>query len=185
MLCNVTGFSIGVGMSSALNTLCSQAFTASMDMHALGKHLQRGIVVNFMLAIPISFLWFYTENVLLFLGQDEEVSQISGVICRWMVPGLFASFLNSCLQRYLQAQGTHSRLIPRDYETDFMDCYDRVSHQCWPTILPRHILACNRYHRCTHCHFNHEWARFHFDHLVYRFRRRFRAMGRLGQKGSF
>ncbi len=43
MTANITGFSIGQGLGTALDTLCAQAFTGSDDKHALGKHLQRGV----------------------------------------------------------------------------------------------------------------------------------------------
>ncbi|KAJ3254629.1 hypothetical protein HK103_007039 [Boothiomyces macroporosus] len=105
MFCNVTGFSVGLGMSSALDTLCSQSFTGAIDKFSLGKHLQRAIVVEFFLAIPIAILWWFTEPVLLLLGQNPEIARISGLFARFMIPGLFPYLVNSCLQRYLQGQG--------------------------------------------------------------------------------
>ncbi|KAI8895698.1 mate-domain-containing protein [Globomyces pollinis-pini] len=105
MLCNVTGFSLGSGMNSALDTLCSQAFTGSPDPHALGKHLQRGFIVNSLMAIPIIGLWLYTEPILLLLGQDAEISRLSGIFAAWMIPGLLPYLFTDCCQRYLQCQG--------------------------------------------------------------------------------
>jgi multidrug resistance protein, MATE family len=105
MLCNVTGFSVGMGMASALDTLCSQSHTGSADKHALGKHLQRSIVVMFLLAIPISALWMCTEPILLLVGQDAEVSRLAGIFTMWLTPGLFPYLVADCLKRYLQAQG--------------------------------------------------------------------------------
>eukprot|EP00842_Homolaphlyctis_polyrhiza_P006686 jgi/Hompol1/7018/HPOL_000283-RA len=65
MFCNVTGFSLGIGMASAMDTLCSQAYTGSSDKHALGKHLQRGIMVSLMMAVPIACVWLFTKQILL------------------------------------------------------------------------------------------------------------------------
>lgn len=45
MYANVAGYSLGIGMSTALDTLCSQAHTSSNDPLDVGRHLQRGIVV--------------------------------------------------------------------------------------------------------------------------------------------
>ena len=105
MFCNVTGFSVGLGMASALDTLCSQAFTGSTDKHALGKHLQRGIVIMLILFFPITAIWLATEPLLLLVGQDAEISRLSGIYVRWMLPGLFPYLVNDCMKRYLQAQG--------------------------------------------------------------------------------
>jgi multidrug resistance protein, MATE family len=79
MLCNVTGFSVGQGMASALDTLCSQAHTGSRDKHALGKHLQRAIIVMAILTFPIAILWTFTEPLLVLVGQDPEISKLAGV----------------------------------------------------------------------------------------------------------
>jgi MATE family multidrug resistance protein len=105
MFCNVTGFSIGTGMCTALDTLCSQAFTGSNDKYLLGKHLQRSIFIVFLLSLPISVGWCFVEQFLLFLGQDLEISKISGTLTFYMIPGLFPYLANQCIHRYLQAQG--------------------------------------------------------------------------------
>ena len=105
MLCNVTGFSVGQGMASALDTLCSQSHTGSQDPYALGKHLQRSIVVMFLLSIPISLLWCFTTPLLLMVGQDPEISALAGKYTLFMIPALFPFLVGDCLRRYLQGQG--------------------------------------------------------------------------------
>ncbi|KAJ3259967.1 hypothetical protein HK103_001477 [Boothiomyces macroporosus] len=104
MLCNVSGMGVAQGLASALDTLCTQAYTGSSDKHALGKHLQRGLVVCFLACIPIACLWTFSEQLMLLLGQDPQVSAISGMFTRWMLIGLYPLFVNECLRRYLQAQ---------------------------------------------------------------------------------
>lgn len=105
MLCNVTGYSIGIGMASALDTLCSQAHTGSRDPHALGKHLQRGIVVMAALCFPIAGLWWFAADFLRLMGQDQDIAELSGVFARYAIIGLFPYLVNECMKRYLQAQG--------------------------------------------------------------------------------
>ncbi|KAJ3183331.1 hypothetical protein HDU85_002357 [Gaertneriomyces sp. JEL0708] len=105
MLCNVTGYSVGIGMASALDTLCSQAHTGSRDAHALGKHLQRGVVVMGIMSVPIGLLWWNAEVFLLLVGQDREVARLSGVCARFALIGLFPQLVNECMKRFLQAQG--------------------------------------------------------------------------------
>lgn len=108
MTANITGFSVGQGFATALDTLCSQGFTGNPDKTALGKHLQRGIVVMFFLQIPVFSLWLFAEPILIQLGQDAEVAKISGVFLKWLMPGLFPYLLFTCVMRYLQGQGIMS-----------------------------------------------------------------------------
>jgi multidrug resistance protein, MATE family len=105
LLVNTTGLCVAQGLASALDTLCSQSFTGSSDYYAVGKHLQRAIIVSIFLCIPISIMWLFAEQILLSFGQDPDISKISGLFIRWMIPGLFPVFLNESLKRYLQAQG--------------------------------------------------------------------------------
>jgi MATE family multidrug resistance protein len=105
MFCNVTGFSIGVGLTTALDTLISQAFTGSNDAFACGKHLQRGLVLQFLLSIPVSLIWFFTEPILLFFKQDGEIARISGQFAIFMIPGLFPYLATRSIMSFLQGQG--------------------------------------------------------------------------------
>ena len=105
MLINVTGSCIAQGTATALDTFCSQAYTGSSDSTALGKHLQRGLVVSFIFCIPISLLWLNAESMLLLLGQSPKIAQLAGTYCKWSIPGLYPMFVNECLRRYLQSQG--------------------------------------------------------------------------------
>ncbi|KAJ8328427.1 ethionine resistance protein [Batrachochytrium dendrobatidis] len=105
MFCNVTGFSIGIGINTAMDTLCSQAYTGSSDKYALGKHLQRSLIVMVLISIPISFLWLFTENILLMFGQDPEICRLSGEFALWMLPGLLPYLCADSMKRYLQCQG--------------------------------------------------------------------------------
>jgi MATE family multidrug resistance protein len=92
-------------MSSALDTLCSQAFTGSPDKFALGRHLQRGLFIQLMLSVFITILWWNTEALLLLLGQQPEIAKLSGIFARWLSIGLFPNLAGNCIIRYLQGQG--------------------------------------------------------------------------------
>ncbi len=41
----------------------------------------------------------------MYLGQDPEISKLSGEFALWTIPGLFPYLVNRCLLKYLQAQG--------------------------------------------------------------------------------
>ncbi|OMO73914.1 Multi antimicrobial extrusion protein [Corchorus olitorius] len=100
---NVTGFSVLLGMGSALETLCGQAYGAK-QYHMVGVHTQRAMLILIASSIPLAIIWFYTASILIALGQDEEISTLAGAFNRWMIPSLFAYALLQCLNRFLQTQ---------------------------------------------------------------------------------
>lgn len=100
---SVTGFSVLLGMGSALETLCGQAYGAK-QYHMLGIHTQRAMLTLLIVSIPLAIIWFYTGTLLLSLGQDAEISAGAGTFNRWLIPSLFAYGLLQCLNRLLQTQ---------------------------------------------------------------------------------
>jgi multidrug resistance protein, MATE family len=108
MFANVTGYSLGIGMASGLDTLCSQAHTGSQDPHALGKHARRAFLVMAFLCIPIIFVWTFTKEILVLFGQQEDLAELSATYTRYLIPGLFPYFVSECMKKYLQAQGIMS-----------------------------------------------------------------------------
>ena len=104
MTANITGFSVGYGLSTALDTLCAQAYTGAADKKALGNHLQRALLVQALASIPILILWCYTEEILLLLGQDGEIARLSAFFMKFMMPGLLPQLWYNSVLRYLQAQ---------------------------------------------------------------------------------
>ncbi|KAL0904511.1 hypothetical protein M5K25_026635 [Dendrobium thyrsiflorum] len=99
----VTGFSMLIGMGCTLEALCGQAFGAK-QYNMLGVQLQKAMLVLTISCIPVAFLWFFTEKILIFFHQDPEISKKAGLYARWMVPSLFAYGLAQCQIRFLQAQ---------------------------------------------------------------------------------
>ncbi|KAM1799762.1 protein DETOXIFICATION 16-like isoform X2 [Malus domestica] len=100
---NVTGFSVLLGMGSALETLCGQAYGAK-QYRMLGVHMQKAMLILLAVSIPLSLIWFYTSDILMALHQDHEISAEAGTFNRWMIPSLFAFSLLQCLNRFLQTQ---------------------------------------------------------------------------------
>ncbi|KAK2367994.1 protein DETOXIFICATION [Trifolium repens] len=100
---SVTGFSLLVGMASALDTLCGQSYGAK-QYRMLGVHMQRAMFILMIVAIPLAIIWANTRSILIFLGQDPEISREAGNYATFMVPCLFAYGLLQCLNRFLQTQ---------------------------------------------------------------------------------
>ncbi|WJX25604.1 Protein DETOXIFICATION 16 [Trifolium repens] len=100
---SVTGFSLLGGMASALDTLCGQSYGAK-QYRMLGIHMQRAMFILMITAIPLAIIWANTSSILIFLGQDPEISTEAGNYATLMVPCLFAYGLLQCLNRFLQTQ---------------------------------------------------------------------------------
>ncbi|KAK7358176.1 hypothetical protein VNO77_00100 [Canavalia gladiata] len=100
---SVTGLSLMMGMASALDTLCGQSYGAKQH-RMLGIHMQRAMLVVMIVSIPLAVIWANTGSILIFIGQDPEISAEAGKYAQLMVPSLFAYGLLQCLNRFLQTQ---------------------------------------------------------------------------------
>ena len=92
-----------VGMASALDTLCGQAFGARR-YHLLGVYEQRAVLGLALACLPIAAVWANTTRILLFLGQDHAIAAEAGAYARWLIPSLVPYVPLECHIRFLQAQ---------------------------------------------------------------------------------
>ncbi|BAT82720.1 Protein DETOXIFICATION 33 [Vigna angularis] len=102
----VAGLAFGVmlGMGSALETLCGQAFGAG-QMTMLGVYMQRSWVILFITALLMLPIYIWSPPILVLLGQTSQISHAAGKFALWMIPQLFAYAINFPIQKFLQAQG--------------------------------------------------------------------------------
>ncbi|KAA3476024.1 protein DETOXIFICATION 16-like [Gossypium australe] len=100
---SVTGFSLLLGMATALDTLCGQSYGAK-QYSMLGIHMQRAMLILVIVSIPLAIIWINTTPILLFFGQDHDISMAAGEYACFMVPSLFAYGLLQCLVKFLQTQ---------------------------------------------------------------------------------
>ncbi|KAK9941039.1 hypothetical protein M0R45_017668 [Rubus argutus] len=101
----IAGFSFGIllGMGSALETLCGQAFGAGqLDM--LGIYMQRSWVILCGTGAVLSFIYIFAQQILYAIGQTEEISKAAGVFALYMIPQLFAYAFNFPITKFLQSQ---------------------------------------------------------------------------------
>ncbi|XP_025015405.1 protein DETOXIFICATION 16 isoform X2 [Ricinus communis] len=116
-------------MGSALETLCGQAYGAE-QYHMLGIHSQRAMLTLLALSIPLAIIWFYTSTILMFLGQDHEISAGAGTFNRSMIPALFAYSLLQCLNRFLQTQ---NNVFPMMVSSGITACLHILV--CWVLVF--------------------------------------------------
>ncbi|XP_048576600.1 multidrug and toxin extrusion protein 2 isoform X2 [Nematostella vectensis] len=101
---NVTGYSVAVGLCTALETLCSQAYGAK-KYGMVGTYLQRGIcILSVAMLLTYSF-WMQTEHFLLGIGVEQQISRMTDKYIMMSLPILPGIFGQTLLQRYLQVQG--------------------------------------------------------------------------------
>nr|CAB3481221.1 unnamed protein product [Digitaria exilis] len=101
----VAGFNFGflLGMASALETLCGQAFGAKKH-HMLGVYLQRSWIVLLIFAAALTPTYIFMEDLLLLIGQSPELSRLAGEMSIWLLPQHFAMAMLLPLTRFLQSQ---------------------------------------------------------------------------------
>ncbi len=95
---------LGIGLVLGIDPIVSQAAGAG-DGKRIGLALQRGIVVAFLVSVPIALCWANTQVVLEALGQDHELSVLADAYVRTQIPTLpfFLSYF--ALRQYLQGRG--------------------------------------------------------------------------------
>ncbi|OAY62853.1 Protein DETOXIFICATION 27 [Ananas comosus] len=101
----VVGFNFGLmlGMASALETLCGQAFGAK-KYHMLGVYMQRSWIVLFLCAVVLLPMYFFATPILRLLGQPPELAAQAGDVSMWLIPLHFSFAFLFPLQRFLQCQ---------------------------------------------------------------------------------
>ncbi|CAO2200309.1 unnamed protein product [Urochloa humidicola] len=98
-------FALGflLGMGSALETLCGQAFGAG-QVSMLGVYLQRSWIILLSTSVLMSPLFVFAEPLLVLIGQDPDVARESGRFTLYILPSVFAMAVNFAASKFLQAQ---------------------------------------------------------------------------------
>ncbi|KAI3883621.1 hypothetical protein MKX03_016303 [Papaver bracteatum] len=100
---NITGYSVISGLAMGMEPICGQAFGAK-QWKLLGLTLQRTVLLLLCASLPISFIWLNMKKILLFCGQDEEISSVAHVYISFAIPDLFFLSLLHPLRIYLRTQ---------------------------------------------------------------------------------
>lgn len=117
------------GMSTAMETLCGQAFGAK-QYHKLGIQLHTVLFCLFLVCLPVSLLWLNMERLLLFIGQDPAISSEAGKYAAWLIPALFGYAALQPLIRFFLVQSLITHMLISSFVTF---CFHIVI--CWLLVL--------------------------------------------------
>jgi multidrug resistance protein, MATE family len=96
-------FYIILGLSSGLETLMNQAY-GSKKYSTIGIILQRCLFIQTVLFIPLLFVLFFIEPLMLLCGQDASISALTAEYVRVMAFGWCAEIYSEVLIVYLNSQ---------------------------------------------------------------------------------
>ncbi|KAI4351681.1 hypothetical protein L6164_006017 [Bauhinia variegata] len=98
-------FSFGfmLGMGSALETLCGQAFGAG-QVHLLGVYTQRSWIILWMTCICLLPIYIFAAPILKLLGQQSDIADLAGNFTLLVIPQFFSLAFIFPTQKFLQAQ---------------------------------------------------------------------------------
>lgn len=105
MFAMATGWLIGLGGTTAIDTLASAGFTGATDKGYLGLLLQRGLIILTIFYAGVAVLWWNTKPIFQFLGQEDYICQQSPIFLRHLIPGGLGYIWFEAMKKYLQSQG--------------------------------------------------------------------------------
>ncbi|KAF9668396.1 hypothetical protein SADUNF_Sadunf15G0124400 [Salix dunnii] len=96
-------FGFLLGMGSALETLCGQAYGAG-QVHMLGIYLQRSCIILLVTCVILLPIYIFAAPLLKVLGQDAALAALAGKFTLLAIPNLFSWAIYFPTQKFLQAQ---------------------------------------------------------------------------------
>ncbi|KAJ8747420.1 hypothetical protein K2173_014428 [Erythroxylum novogranatense] len=93
-------FGFLLGMASALETFCGQAYGAK-QYHLLGIYLQRSWIVLSLCSMLLLPMFLFATPILKLIGQPTEVAEQIGLVAMWLIPFHLSFPFQFTLQRFL------------------------------------------------------------------------------------
>uniref|UniRef100_A0A7N0TYL7 Multidrug and toxic compound extrusion protein n=1 Tax=Kalanchoe fedtschenkoi TaxID=63787 RepID=A0A7N0TYL7_KALFE len=101
----IQGLAYGIllGMASAVQTVCGQAYGAKR-YSSMGVICQRAIVLHTGAAFLLTFVYWFSGDVLRAIGQSDDIAAQGQIFARGLILQLYAFAITCPMQRFLQAQ---------------------------------------------------------------------------------
>lgn len=100
---NITGYSVLKGLAMGMEPICCQAYGAK-KWEVLCQTYKRTQCLLFLAAIPISLLWLNMEPILLWSGQDRNITSVAKVYITYSLPDLLVQVLLHPLRIFIRTQ---------------------------------------------------------------------------------
>ncbi|KAH9320225.1 hypothetical protein KI387_021994, partial [Taxus chinensis] len=99
----VFAYGLMLGMGSAVETLCGQAYGAR-KYNMLGIYLQRSTILLMATSIPVTLIYIFCKPLLLLLGESETIAAAAAIFVYGLIPQIYAYAANFPIQKFMQAQ---------------------------------------------------------------------------------
>ncbi|KAJ4951056.1 hypothetical protein NE237_027888 [Protea cynaroides] len=100
---SIFSYGLLLGMGSALETLCGQAFGAG-QVFMLGIYLQRSCIILAVTCVLLCPIYLFATPILELIGQDHDIAVLAGKFAVQIIPQLFSWAITFPTQKFLQAQ---------------------------------------------------------------------------------
>ena len=104
MTASITCYVPVQGLATCLDTLCAQAY-GSGHKHLVGLQAQRMTWLLWLLMVPIAFLWWFSEPILVALVPEPETARLAALYLRVLIIGMPGVAAFESGKRFVQAQG--------------------------------------------------------------------------------
>nr|AGT17221.1 transparent testa 12 protein [Saccharum hybrid cultivar R570] len=99
----VFAYGLMLGMGSAVETLCGQAYGAH-KYEMLGIYLQRSTILLMATGVPLAVIYAFSRPILVLLGESPAIASAAAVFVYGLIPQIFAYAANFPIQKFMQAQ---------------------------------------------------------------------------------
>ena len=97
------GLSLLLGLAGGMDTLCGQAYGAQ-NYPYIGIVMQRAMLINFAVAVPIVLLWTQMSSILVFLRQSAEIAPLAAKYMLLSVPQLLLAIVTTAVEKFQTTQ---------------------------------------------------------------------------------
>ncbi|GMH05315.1 hypothetical protein Nepgr_007155 [Nepenthes gracilis] len=96
-------YGLMLGMGSAVETLCGQAYGAHR-YEMLGIYLQRSTIVLTATGVPLTVVYVLSKQILILIGESTALASAAAVYVYGLIPQIYAYAVNFPIQKFLQSQ---------------------------------------------------------------------------------